>query len=617
MDYKDFFSFKESPFHITPDPAYFFPSSGHQGALETLLYGIRSGEGFVQITGDPGMGKTLLIRTILREVGGQVNTALIFNPRLSPHELLWTLLEDLGLDPGTTENLSREAMLRKFRDYLLEMAATGCRVIVIIDEAQNLPVDTLEELRLLTNLETEKEKLLQIILAGQRELETRLDLPELWQLHQRITIRYRLQELSRQDMQAYISHRLKIAGREGTDVSVRFTPKAMEGIYRFSRGIPRLVNVLCERSLMAAYVEGVTSIRIDHVQSAVESIRGNEVPEKRSGPGRLLLMAALVILVAAIGIALAYRNDWPGMIFDPKARPVAHDVIREPEVHEPAREQGQPEPSVEDSVSAMYEPVLELERVEAPESVPNPALPPVEAFRVSPDAWYAHVILDENQVRIWRGSGETAVLEGAFTHTWPHGPGLFMAGEDTRIGMYLFNHSRFMQGSYSGGVPSAFFQEVRDLVPVKVLPVLVGNRDTKIDSTAVERAAEVVPVFRRFISHWSGLRLADLFSLYGEKVRTHSLGVDYPVILSKEELYSRKKQVFQRSGFIRIRVVDDAFFIDPADPEKVMAVYHQTYRSKIWEDSGTKVIYFGLQKTRKQQGQEAAWKNIGEWWVTD
>ncbi|MDY6852120.1 MAG: AAA family ATPase, partial [Thermodesulfobacteriota bacterium] len=192
MDYEQFFGLKDTPFRLTPDPDYYFPSDVHKEALQTLLYSIRAHEGFIQITGDPGTGKTLTLRTLLKQLGDEVTTALILNPRLSPEELLKVILEDLGLSPLKMEEKTKEELLRFFRDILLEKAQKGVTTVLIIDEAQNLPNDTLEELRLLSNLETEKKKLLQIILVGQVELEEKLRNPELRQLDQRITIRYRL-----------------------------------------------------------------------------------------------------------------------------------------------------------------------------------------------------------------------------------------------------------------------------------------------------------------------------------------------------------------------------------------------------------------------------------------
>jgi general secretion pathway protein A len=200
MSYEEFFHLKDAPFRLTPDPDYFFPSGVHKEALDTMVYSIRTGEGFVMITGTPGVGKTLLVRKLLRELGDKVNLALVLNPTISPRELLSVILDDLGITTmEESQNVSQEMLLRRFRDNLLNKSSQGIKTIIIIDEAQNLPKATLEELRMLSNLESDKEKLLQIILVGQLELEERLQYDEMKQLAQRITIRYRLTPLSSEE----------------------------------------------------------------------------------------------------------------------------------------------------------------------------------------------------------------------------------------------------------------------------------------------------------------------------------------------------------------------------------------------------------------------------------
>lgn len=313
MDYREFFRLREHPFRITPDPAYFFPSDAHREALQTLLYSIRSGEGFVQISGEPGTGKTLLIRTILKELGDEVATALILNPNLSPSELLKVLLEDLGLDPARFRDLSREEQLRWFRDYLLARAERDEKVVCIIDEAQNLPPETMEELRMLSNLETEKQKLLQIIMVGQLELEEKLKSPSLKQLHQRITIRYRLRRLTKEEIQAYIYHRLRIASAEDRAPDLRFSGGALRQVFRWSQGIPRLVNVICERGVMAAYVEGKHRVDTAEIKKAVESVRGSEeLPAAATAVHPLLVAVPALLLVLLAATALAWQFN-PGL----------------------------------------------------------------------------------------------------------------------------------------------------------------------------------------------------------------------------------------------------------------------------------------------------------------
>lgn len=622
MDYKNFFGFKESPFHLTPDPSFFFPSDAHREALQTLLYSIRAGEGFVQITGDPGTGKTLLIRTILRELGDDISTALIFNPRLSPHELLRTLLEDLGLDPHMMENLPREDLLRRFRDFLLSKAEHGQRVIVIIDEAQNLPMDTLEELRLLSNLETEKEKLLQIILVGQRELEDKLDLPEVRQLHQRITIRYQLDYLKKDDIRSYIYHRLKVATPEDQDITVKFTPKALTGIYRLSKGIPRLINIISERSIMAAYVEGKKTITIDEVKKAMESIRGNDSGKGRGLGKTFLSVAAVFFLVTALGIfgAWTYKPD----IFQSAGLFKSETVTTSPAVDPVLVTQETSPPAVRDIVLKKSEDTEETaDETPAPqEDEPavepadiqfvSPDQPPMEAFSVAHGAYFVRVIIESSRVQIWRGTDSDPVLTGDLEFNWPYGQGLFLAGYDQAEGNYVFNHKAFLRGNPTT-VPSTFFNLIQDKIEGNAVPVIAVVRPVDPDQDQLQKVIPTRQVFESFITKWEEMRIDELFNLYGRVVSNHYLDQPRPIVLSREQSYERKNDVFRRSSFINIGVSKPVFIMDPTDSENVMAAYHQEYRSRIWQDEGTKVLYLSLQDTTK--GRE--WKVAAELWVAD
>ncbi len=304
MTYQVFFNLDDAPFGLPPDPQYFFPSLRHNEALDTLIYCVESGEGFAQITGQPGVGKTLLIRSFLDQLSDNVNTALILHPRLEAEDLFKVILEDLGLASDKMQEMSKESLLRSFRDILLESAGQGKQTLVIIDEAQEIPEKTLEELRLLSNLETNKAKLLQIVLVGQLELEEKLQQDKFKQLRQRITVCYRLDPLTFDETVNYIHHRLKVAG--GGTVS-RFSPKVIKKIHAISNGIPRIINTLCERSLMAAFVDGKSTINNDHLHNAARSL-GYTIRKinGRSGKTRLALLLSTVLILA--GTAIYYTH---------------------------------------------------------------------------------------------------------------------------------------------------------------------------------------------------------------------------------------------------------------------------------------------------------------------
>jgi type II secretory pathway predicted ATPase ExeA len=639
MDYRDYFNLKTAPFHLTPDPAFYFPSNAHREALQTLLYSIRAGEGFVQITGDPGTGKTLLIRTILKELGEGISTALIFNPRLSPHELLRTLLEDLGLDPSMIENLPREDLLRRFRDFLLSKAEQGERVIVIIDEAQNLPLDTLEELRLLSNLETEKEKLLQIILVGQRELEQRLNLPEVQQLHQRITIRYQLQYLSQEDIQSYIYHRLQVATPEDKKVTVKFTSKAINAIYRYSKGTPRLINIICERSLMAAYVEGEKTIRVDKVKKALDSIRGNDEQSSRKSFLKNYLPAAALLLI------LVWLGSFSVWLYKPsvyelgilqKMQPVFEDMqnvlpwtrvdgngdsgpetaqLKEKEqtlkaaVNATLKKQAKKTVKSEQRTAVVRKEQQEPKEQKAANATKQA---PEEAFFVSRQAFFVRVLTDSDRVQVWKGTAEEPRLLKSIEYDWPYGQGLYIAGHDPKQGSYIFNHSAFLRGNPTTR-SSTFFALIRPLIQGNAVPVMATDTENEVGSKELQRAAQVREVFNSFLNSWESMRINRLFQLYSDLITSHYLDQPKPIVLSKEQSYERKKDVFNRSSYINLGVSRPLFLLNPQDPENVIAVYHQKYRSKTWDDNGTKVLYFSLQDSKAGQ----KWKIVAELWVRD
>ena len=245
--YTKFFGLNEKPFSITPDPRYLFMSERHGEGLAHLVYGVTESGGFIQLTGEVGTGKTTLVRTLLSQLPEKVDVALILNPHLSALEFLTTICEELHITLPQERN-SPKALVDALNWHLLAAHAAGRRTILMIDEAQNLSVDVLEQLRLLTNLETARQKLLQIILIAQPELREKLAQNNLRQLAQRVTGRYHLEPLSREEAIRYIDHRLRVAG----SLSEIFDEKAKREVFRLSGGIPRIMNVICDRALLGA-----------------------------------------------------------------------------------------------------------------------------------------------------------------------------------------------------------------------------------------------------------------------------------------------------------------------------------------------------------------------------
>lgn len=276
--YLDFFGLREKPFGLTPDPKFLFFSEKHREALDHLLYGIHQKEGFVLISGDTGTGKTTLCRALLERLDPrEVTTALILNPLLNEEELLKAILEDFGLPSA---GATRKELLDVLNRFLLKTLAAGRTAVLIIDEAQHLSTECLEQVRLLSNLETHKEKLIQIILVGSEGLPAKLELVELRHLQQRISLRYHLRPLDKRETISYLQHRLNMARSAG---STSFDQGAYREIYRFSKGVPRLINIIAERSLLAAYLAESRRIRQTHVVEGRKSLNGR-FPRSRPSP---------------------------------------------------------------------------------------------------------------------------------------------------------------------------------------------------------------------------------------------------------------------------------------------------------------------------------------------
>jgi MSHA biogenesis protein MshM len=261
--YTAHFGLRELPFGITPDTSYFFGSPGSQEALNTLLVAARSGEGFIKITGEVGTGKTLLCRKFMSTLGADFVTAYIPNPYLEPRTLMLALADELEIEYA--RDVDQHHLLKAITHRLLQLAVEGKRVLLCLDEAQAMPVETLEALRLLTNLETQKRKLLQIVLFGQPELNRKLALESIRQLAQRITFHYHLGPLSKDELDYYLAHRLRVAGFGGARL---FSHGAVARLYAASGGVPRLVNILAHKALMLCYGQGRSQVERAHVQAA-------------------------------------------------------------------------------------------------------------------------------------------------------------------------------------------------------------------------------------------------------------------------------------------------------------------------------------------------------------
>ncbi len=367
--YELFYGLSEQPFNLTPDSKFLYLSRQHQQALAALLFGVHERKGFICLTGEVGCGKTTLIRAMLSEFDkDRVRSAVVLNSFLSDMELLKTINEEFGLP---SESDSKKELLDRLNAFLVDQFDRGSNSLIVIDEAQNLRPDTLEQIRMISNLETETTKLLQIILVAQPQLRRTLSLPELEQLNQRITVRYHIQPLAENEIQDYIRHRLKVAGGQ---VNIEFSPQALRLIYHYSQGVPRRINVICDRALLIGYVMSRYDIDGDMVQQAVDEIRGEIRPEGSEAGlaegrpprwgGRLARLglgaAAVVIMLLGIWVGATLKT-WTG---EENFRPLV--------------------PTAEANPRAAPPPAIEVASIEAdpagsPPASPEPAAPPAAA----------------------------------------------------------------------------------------------------------------------------------------------------------------------------------------------------------------------------------------------
>ena len=294
--YASFFGLNEKPFSITPDPRYLYLGRRHAEALAHLLYGITDSGGFIQLTGEVGTGKTTVVRSLLEQLPEHAEVALVLNPRLSPQEFLLTICDELHV--RVPDRSSQKAVVDALNQHLLAAHAAGRRVVLIVDEAQNLSGEVLEQIRLLTNLETAKQKLLQIILIGQPELREVLARTDLRQLAQRITGRYHLEPLEPDELRAYVRHRLEVAGGRAEI----FTPGALKALHQASGGVPRLVNVIADRALLGAWSQETPSVSAALTRKAANEVFGDRIQRRaRRAPGA----AAILLGLAGVSIAVA------------------------------------------------------------------------------------------------------------------------------------------------------------------------------------------------------------------------------------------------------------------------------------------------------------------------
>ncbi len=643
MTYQVFFNLDDAPFRLTPDPEYYFPSKQHNEALDTLLYCVEAGEGFAQITGEPGVGKTLLIRSFIDQLDDHVHTALILHPRLEAEELFKVILEDLGLSPENIQAMSKESLLRSFRDILLESANNGFQTIVIIDEAQEIPIGTLEELRLLSNLETDKRKLLQIILVGQRELEEKLKQPGLKQLYQRITIRYRLNPLTLDECINYIHHRLKIAG--GGNIS-RFSPEIIKQIHTISNGTPRIINTLCERSLMAAYVDGKSSVNQKHLQNALQSTEYNTTGNSGKSINKKQFTILLVLTILLAFSALYFSNTpWrnlvnqkTGQLFamvqnitdsPPPQEPIAVDTemvereqkkqnVRTGREEEPSETiiaapsilQASPENDQENI--AFVQALRPQEEANVEDSGKPESYSETEEYIVLPLGWQSLSIQQQTgNVRLFLNNQTEPIKELTLPAGMTLGAGTYLLGQ-SKGKSFLFNHRSFFTWQAEESLADWLWLHFADHTSPSILPVLVSSTNPVHNSDQTEQE-NIKTMIKNWASAFEKQDINELMPYYDDALLTYKVFRNRPTVISHAEVAAKKNRLFEQTKAISLQKSDPACIINSEDPSLGLAFFHQRFISSSYRDTGIKVLY--LRKTNSTTSNKSKWVITGRLWL--
>ena len=396
--YLSFFNLREPPFNLTPDPRFLFLSPQHEEALTHLLYGIHERRGFIEITGEVGTGKTVLCRALLERLDKNVATALIFHSYLTKMELLQAITDDFGLVPRETTS---KGYIDTLNAYLLEEFTAGRNAVVVIDEAQNLAPTVLEQLRMLSNLETERGKLLQIVLVGQPELREKLSMPQMRQLEQRIAVRFHIHELTRTETTQYITHRMSVAGAAHT---VAWSRRALRLIHQYTGGIPRRINLLCDRILMAAFVRETHRVSAALVRRSVQDLASPWVPRRVGWWRRMLLgagagLGVLGLVGAGILVLPTVQEQWYPRLVAQVSALTQSAVPQPPALQPPALQPPEPQP--------VSEPAAPVAPLPAPAALSPPAPALAVDVSLAQALWrvkaQAEALVSQSQFGVWSG----------------------------------------------------------------------------------------------------------------------------------------------------------------------------------------------------------------------
>ena len=601
MDYETFFGLTATPFRLSPDPQFFYPSYVHELAIQTVQSAIDDYAGHILLLGREGSGKTITIRAILHQVRGRAVLLPIFNPHLSPEEIMGLILGALpgGPAPGKT---SSKNLLPVIKGLLEARAQAGEKAVLLVDDAHLLTDKAWDLLVRLAECNGPDGPHIQMILTGESPLEQSMTAKGREALNNLTTVRFELTGLSAEESEAYVHHRLKTAGANGEAI---FAPAALKEIHTLTRGVPRLINVLCERALMAAFADHRQEVAPPHLTRAVASLPGEEAADFCTETPKIQAKSrrpAWSWLLAVIGVLALAGGTY-------------YFLTRPQEPPPPTRIEAKPEPPHAGIIRGFVQKPPEPPKPPTGEmlSQASPMAPtlPRAALTLPPGGQVMAVITEEGKAYLWEGEKTGMPLLKAEL-AWPDPPpeGLYIMGKYGPKKQVFFQYTLDKQGRLMN-MP-AIWDEAADLVTGDVVPVVVRSKNHPVSPEDADRAAEIRALVKQWVTAWKDKDIEKYVDLYGEIFTSYDDIVQEPKVYMRNEFNQVKKKVFERSGDIRLETTAPVCVLDPVDTRLAVAVFQQNYISDVFRDDGTQVLYFRLTGT---ESGKRTWRIAAKLWV--
>jgi type II secretory pathway predicted ATPase ExeA len=602
------------PFENTPDPSFLFLSEQHREVLAALDYGIDSAKGFVLVAGDVGTGKTTLIHALLKKLDPAYLVLHIINPRLIFNDLINILLKRLGIESQGKDNFE---IVEAIQQKLESLDHNKNRVVLIIDEAHLLSPESYEAIRLLSNIESEKRKLIQIILAGQIEIYNKLQEDSLKPLQQRLVINRTLEELDKKETQDYISHRLRVAGRE----SRLFDKKATLLIWKRSRGIPRLINQICDNALLIGYAMKADTIGAGIIKEVI-----NDMDSGYAAPAESFFPPLQKIKWVFIGLAAALLIGYISAKLAVSNIP-AHENLKEKKniaLYKPGSAPEPDESAPENSLLPYYE-------VNNQESKTQEALPETRfeqnssaadkqkeaKKRIKPEiyapagVYFITISSDQKKGTFREGvNGHSSRILKEFYYKGGLNDGLYVLGKNRRAEGFIFDYQAFLKGCpYS--IPSDLWDELPGYISQHMLLVCVGPSASEISASG-EDVLEISRSVGLWAEAWSSMNITKLMSCYADVITTFYTNMKKPIVYSLDELCKQKNAVFKKNRSISLQISEPLCALNPVSPQTGIAIFYQEYKSSVYHDKGVKILYFG--RADRPDGKNS-WNIFARLWL--